>query len=62
MGLSCLLRLTDPKMPKLGIRATTYAFLGYAIKSAAYRFFDLENKIILNLEMQFIMKKNFFLN
>ena len=49
-------------MPKLGIRATTCAFLGYAINSAAYRFFDLENKIILNLEMQFIMKKNFFLN
>ena len=39
-------RLTEPKIPKLGIRATTYAFLGYAINSAAYRFFDLENKII----------------
>ena len=33
-------------MPKLGIRATTCAFLGYAINSTAYRFFDLENKII----------------
>ena len=33
-------------MPKLGIRATTCAFLGYAINSATYRFFDLENKII----------------
>ena len=39
-------RLTDPKIPKLGIRATTCAFLGYAINSAAYRFFDFENKII----------------
>ena len=33
-------------MPKLGIRATTCAFLGYAINSTTYRFFDLENKII----------------
>ena len=33
-------------MPKLGIRATTCAFLGYAINSVANRFFDLENKII----------------
>ena len=39
-------RLTDPKIPKLGIRVTTCAFLGYAINSAAYRFFDFENKII----------------
>ena len=46
MGLSCLCRLTDPKIPKFGIRATTNAFLGYAINSATYRFFNLENKII----------------
>ena len=39
-------RLTDPKIPKLGIRATTCAFLGYAINSVAYSFFDLENKIL----------------
>ena len=39
-------RLIDPKMPKLGIRTTTCTFLGYAINSVAYRFFDLENKII----------------
>ena len=38
--------LTEPKIPKLGIRATICGFLGYAINSAAYRFFDLENKII----------------
>ena len=45
---SCLayVRLTDPKILKLGIRTTTCAFLGYAINSAAYRFFYLENKII----------------
>ena len=51
-------RLTDPKIPKLGIRVTTCAFLGYAINSATYRFFDLENKIIF----EFFMKKNFLLN
>ena len=45
-GCLAYVRLIDPKMPKLGIRATTYAFLGYAINSTAYRFFDLENKII----------------
>ena len=33
-------------MPKLGIKATTCTFLGYVINSSAYRFFDLENKII----------------
>ena len=38
---SCLayVRLTDPKIPKLGIKATTCAFLDNAINSAAYRFF-----------------------
>ena len=45
-GCLAYVRLTDRKMPKLGIRATTCAFLGYAINSAVYRFFDLENKII----------------
>ena len=62
MGCLAYVRLTDPKIPKLSIRATTYAFLGYAINSAAYRFFYLENKIILNLVMQFFMKKNVLLN
>ena len=33
-------------MSKLSIRATTCAFLSYTINSAAYRYFDLENKII----------------
>ena len=45
-GCLAYVRLTDPKMHKLGIRATTCAFLGYAINSATYRFFYLENKII----------------
>ena len=39
-GCLAYVRLTDPKIPKLGIRATRCAFLGYAINSAAYRIFD----------------------
>ena len=45
-GCLAYVRLTDPKIPKLDIRATTCAFLGYVINSTAYRFFDLEDKII----------------
>ena len=45
-GCLAYVRLTDPKILKLGIRTTTCTFLGYAINSAAYRFFYLENKII----------------
>ena len=45
-GCLAYVRVTNPKMLKLGIRATTCVFLGYAINSTAYRFFDLENKII----------------
>ena len=46
LGCLAFVRLTDPKRPKLGVRATTCAFLGYAINSTTYRFFDMENKII----------------
>ena len=46
MELSCYVRLIDSKIPTLGIRVTTCDFLGYAINGTAYRFFDLENKII----------------
>ena len=45
-GCLAYVRLTDRKIPTLGIRATTCAFFGYVINSTAYRFFDLENKII----------------
>ena len=45
-GCLAHVRFTDFKIPKLGIRTTTCAFLGYAINSTSYRFFDLENKII----------------
>ena len=46
LGCLAYVRLTGPKIPKLGIRTTTCAFLSYAINSSTYRFFDLENKII----------------
>ena len=45
-GCLAYVLLLDPKIPKLGIRATTCTFLGYAVNNAAYRFFDLEYKII----------------
>ena len=45
-GCFAYVRLTNPKISKLGIRTTTRAFPGYAINSATYRFFYLENKII----------------
>ena len=55
-------RLTDPKIPKLGIKASTYAFLGHAINSAAYRFFDLENKIIFEFGGTIFHEKKFLLS
>ena len=62
-GCLAYVMLTEPKIPKLGIRATICGFLGYAINSAAYRFFDLENKIIFESgDAIFHEKKNFLLN
>ena len=45
-GCLAYVRFTGFKIPKFGIGAITCAFLGYAINSASYRFFELENKII----------------
>ena len=45
-GCLAFVRLTDPKIPKLGVRATTCAFLGYAVNSTAYRFLNIENNVI----------------
>ena len=39
-GSLAYVTFTDPKIPKLGIKATTCTFLGYATNSTAYRFFD----------------------
>ena len=58
---NCLayVRFTGPKLPKLGIRASTCAFLGYVINSIAYRFFDLENKIIFESGDAIFHEENF---
>ena len=49
-GYLAYVRLPDPKRPKLGVRATTCVFLGYALYSIAYRFLDIENNITFELE------------
>ena len=45
-GCHAYVTLNDHKIPKLCIRVTICDFIAYAINSAAYKFFDLENKII----------------
>ena len=52
-------RLTDPKIPKLGIKASTCAFLGYVINSVTYRFFDLKYKIIFEFGDAIFHKEKF---
>ena len=32
----------------MGVRATTCAFLGYAVNSTAYRFLNIENNVIFD--------------
>ena len=61
-GCLAYVRLTDPKIPKSGVRTTTYTFLGYAINSATYRFFYLENKIIFEFGYAIFYEKKFLLN
>ena len=58
-GCLAYVRLTDPKIPKLGIKASTCAFLGYVINSATYRFFDLKNKIIFEFSDAIFHEKKF---
>ena len=45
-GCLAYVRFANPKIPRLGMRVTTCAFLAHMINSVAYRFYDLENKII----------------
>ena len=46
---SCLayVWLLDPKRPKLGVKASTCVFLGYSLYSTTYRFFYIDNNIII---------------
>ena len=46
-GCLAYVRLADPKIPKLGVRARKCAFVGYALTSKAYRFYDIESNIII---------------
>ena len=58
-GCLAYVRLTDSKIIKLSIKATTCAFLSYVINSVAYRFFDLENKIIFESGDVIFHEENF---
>ena len=57
-GCLAYVRLTGPKIPKLGIRATTCAFLDYAINNAAYRFFESGDAIFLEEKFPFKLKNS----
>ena len=41
------MKLTDPKRPKLGVKASTSVFLGYSLYSTTYRFFYIDNNTII---------------
>ena len=58
-GCLAYVRLTDHKIPKLGIKASTCAFLGYVINSVTYRFFDLKYKIIFEFGDAIFHEKEF---
>ena len=47
MGCLAYVRIPDPKRRKLASRVYEYVFIGYAENSKAYRFYDLENKVII---------------
>ncbi|XP_047269771.1 uncharacterized protein LOC107874754 isoform X1 [Capsicum annuum] len=46
-GCLAYMRLMDTKISKLGKKITTCAFLGYASNSTAYRFFNLEDSVMI---------------
>ena len=58
-GCLAFVRLTNPKIPKLGVKTTTCAFLGYAINSTACRFFNIENNMIFELGDAIFHEENF---
>ena len=45
-GCLAFVRLIDPKIPKLGVRATTCAFLGCMVNCTIYKFLNIENNVI----------------
>lgn len=46
-GCLAYVRKPDPKRSKLSSRAYECVFLGYSVNSKAYRFFDVNNKVII---------------
>ena len=46
-GCLVYVRISDPKRRKLTSRAYECAFIGYAKNSKVYRFYDLENEVII---------------
>ena len=58
-GCLAFVRLTDPKIPKLGVRVTTYAFLGYVVNSIVYRFLNVENNVIFESGDDIFHKEKF---
>ena len=58
-GCLAFVRLTDPKIPKLGVRVTTYAFLGYVVNNIVYRFLNVENNVIFESGDDIFHKEKF---
>ena len=51
--------MTDPKIPKLGVRATTCAFLRYAVNNTTYIFLNVENNVIFESSDAIFHKEKF---
>ena len=51
--------LTDPKIPKLGVRAITCAFLRYAVNNTTYIFLNVENNVIFESSDAIFHKEKF---
>lgn len=59
-GCLTFLRLPDPKRPKRGVKASRYAFMGYAFMSKAYKFLDLDKNIMIE-SLNILFYENVFL-
>jgi len=46
-GCLAYVKHVDPKRSKLGSQASTCVFVGYSLNSITYRFFDINNKVII---------------
>ena len=57
-GCLAYVRIPDPKRSKLASRAYECVFIGYAIHSKAYRFYDIKNNVIVeSLDVDFFEDK-----